>query len=583
MTQAAFLNVETSLSGRRWIGPSAEELRQAEAIQQISGLDEPTARILAARGVPPEETESFLNPKLRDLMPDPRKLRDLERAATRLVEAVSRKDRIAIFADYDVDGGTSAALLLDWLRQQGQNATLYVPDRIDEGYGPNPPAMRALAEAHDLIVCVDCGTLSFDAIAAAADADVVIIDHHLAEIELPQALAVVNPNRQDETGDLAHLCAAAVVFLVLVEANRQSRAAGRTTPDLMAMLDLVALATVADVAPLVGLNRALVTQGLKIMSARQRPGLAALADVAGLDTPPAAYHLGYVIGPRVNAGGRVGRADLGARCLSATDPDEARALADRLDELNRERREIEAQVRDAALTQAEARGLDGPLVWAAGENWHPGVVGIVAARLKEATQRPAVVIGLENGEGKGSGRSVRGIDLGSAVQKLAAEGLLVKGGGHKMAAGLTVAVDQIEAAMERLGVLLARQGAGDTGPRDLRIDAALMPGAATVDLVTQIEAAGPFGQSAPAPRFAFPDVQILHARQVGSGHLKISFGDGLGSKMDAIAFDAWNDPMGEALSQSRGTRFHLAGRLGINHWGGRQSVELRLEDAAPTG
>lgn len=582
MSEPAFLNVETSLAGRRWIGPGAEELRQAEAIQQTSGLDEPTARILAARGVPPEETESFLAPKLRDLMPDPRKLHDLETAAARLVTATRKNERIAIFADYDVDGGSSAALLLDWLRQNGRDATLYVPDRIDEGYGPNPTAMRALADAHDLILCVDCGTLSFDAIAAADGTDVVIIDHHLAEIELPKALAVVNPNRQDETGELAHLCAAAVVFLVLVEANRQTRAAGGTPPDLMRMLDLVALATVADVAPLIGLNRALVTQGLKVMTARQRPGLAALADVASLDTPPAAYHLGYVIGPRVNAGGRVGRADLGARCLSATDMDEARALADKLDELNRERREIEAQVRDAALTQAEDRGLDGALAWAAGAHWHPGVVGIVAARLKEATDRPAIVIGVEDGIGKGSGRSVRGVDLGTAIQTLAAEGLLIKGGGHKMAAGLTVAEEQIEPAMERLASLLARQGAGSTGPRDLRIDAALMPGAATVDLVTQIEAAGPFGQSAPAPRFAFPDVQILHARQVGSGHLKISFGDGLGAKLEGIAFDAWDSPMGVALSQARGSRFHIAGRLGINHWGGRQSVQVRLEDAAPS-
>ncbi|MEM9427038.1 MAG: single-stranded-DNA-specific exonuclease RecJ [Pseudomonadota bacterium] len=583
MLSTAFLNVETSLSGRRWVGPAAEDIRQAEAIQQITGLAEPTARILAQRGIAPEEAEGFLSPRLRDLLPDPRKLHDLEAAAARIVSAASGRERIAIFADYDVDGGSSAALLLDWLRQKGTNATLYVPDRIDEGYGPNPPAMRALAKAHDLIVCVDCGTLSFEAVAAANGADVVIIDHHLAEVELPDALAIVNPNRQDESGDLAHLCAAAVVFLVLVDANRQCRAAGETTPDLMAMLDLVALATVADVAPLVGLNRALVTQGLKVMTARARPGLAALADVAGLDAPPSAYHLGYVIGPRVNAGGRVGRADLGARCLSATDPDEARAMADKLDELNRDRREIEGKVRDAALTQAEERGLNGPLVWAAGEGWHPGVVGIVAARLKEATGRPAVVIGIEDGEGKGSGRSIRGVDLGSAIQKVAAEGLLIKGGGHKMAAGLTVAADRIEPAMERLAALLARQGAGQDGPRDLRIDAALMPGAATVDLMTQIEAAGPFGQSAPAPRFAFPDVQILHAREVGGGHLKITFGDGLGAKMDGIAFDGWTSPMGTALATKGAGRFHLAGRLDINHWGGRQRVELRLEDAAPSG
>ena len=575
----AFLNVQSSLTGRRWVGPSGEIIRQAEAIAQAADLPEAVGRILASRGVAPSDAKHYLDPKLRDLLPDPMTLRDMEPAAERLIAALKTRDRIAIFADYDVDGGSSAALLLDWLRIQGHNATLYVPDRIDEGYGPNPPAMRKLAETHDLIICVDCGTLSFDAIAAATAADVVIIDHHLGEETLPDAMAVVNPNRQDESGDLGHLCAAAVVFLVLVEANRRLKKQGATGPDLMSMLDLVALATIADVAPLIGVNRALVNQGLKIMSGRRRPGLAALADVAALDTPPSAYHLGYVLGPRVNAGGRVGRADLGARCLSATDPDEARSLAEKLDELNKERREIEAQVRDAALAQAEARGLDGPLAWAAGAGWHPGVVGIVAARLKEATNRPAVVIGLDNGEGKGSGRSVRGVDLGHAVQKIAAEGLLIKGGGHKMAAGLTVAEDKIEAAMTRLGELLAREGAGQDGPRDLRIDAPLMPGAATVDLITQIEAAGPFGQSAPAPRFAFPDVAIHHAKQVGSGHLKLTFGDGLGARLEAIAFNAFDGPMGQALAKHGGARFHLAGRLGISHWGGRQKVELRLEDA----
>ena len=581
MTENAFLHVELSLTGRRWVGPSGEDIRQAEAIAQSAQLAEPVARVLANRGVPAEEAAAYLAPKLRDLLPDPMTLRDMGPAADRLIAALEARERIAIFADYDVDGGSSAALLLDWVRRLGHDATLYVPDRIDEGYGPNPPAMKALAEAHDLILCVDCGTLSFEAIAAADAADVVIIDHHLAGETLPDALAVVNPNRQDESGDLAHLCAAAVVFLVLVEANRRLRDKGKVGPDLMQMLDLVGLATVADVAPLVGLNRALVTQGLKVMANRSRPGLAALADVAALDAPPSAYHLGYVLGPRVNAGGRVGRADLGARCLSATDPDEARSLAEKLDELNRERREIETQVRDAALAQAEERGLDGPLVWAAGQGWHPGVVGIVAARLKEATGRPAVVIGLDNGEGKGSARSVRGVDLGHAIQKIAAEGLLIKGGGHKMAAGLTVAEDKIEAAMERLGELLARAGAGRDGPRDLRIDAALMPGAATVDLVEQIEAAGPFGQSAPAPRFAFPDVAILHAKKVGAGHLKLTIGDGLGARLEAIAFGAFDGPLGPALANHRGARFHLAGRLGISQWGGRQKVELRLEDAAP--
>ena len=549
-------------------------------MEQETGLPAPLCRVLVSRGVTPAEAERYLAPALRDLLPDPMGLRDMGPAADRLIRAVERRERVAVFADYDVDGGASAALVLDWLRQQGRDATLYVPDRIDEGYGPNPPAMRDLAAAHDLIVCVDCGTLSFEAIAAAKASDVVILDHHLGGEELPEALAVVNPNRQDESGDLGHLCAAAVVFLVLVEANRRMKAKGRAGPDLMAMLDLVALATVADVAPLVGVNRALVRQGLKIMGARRRPGLAALADVAGLDAPPSAYHLGYILGPRVNAGGRVGRADLGARCLASLDPHEARAMAEKLDELNTERREIENAVRDAALAQAEARGLEGPLVWAAGEGWHPGVVGIVAARLKEATGRPAVVIGLDGDEGKGSGRSVKGVDLGHAVQKIAAEGLLIKGGGHRMAAGLTVAKDRIEAAMARLGELLAREGAGAEGPRDHRIDAALMPGAATVELIEAIEAAGPFGQSAPAPRFAFPDARILHCREVGSGHLKVTFGDGLGARIDAIAFGAFDGPLGPALAGHGGRPFHLAGRLEINHWGGRQTVQLRLDDAA---
>ena len=580
-SSADFLGVTASLTGRRWVGPSEEVLRLSDAMEQQTRLHQSLCRILVTRGVAPDNTEHFLAPALRDLLPDPMSILDMGPATERLLASVDRKERIAIFADYDVDGGASAALLLDWLRQLGRDATLYVPDRIDEGYGPNEPAMRELASGHDLIVCVDCGTLSFDAIAAAKGADVVILDHHLGAETLPDALAVVNPNRQDESGELAHLCAAAVVFLVLVEANRRMKQHGGTGPDLMSMLDLVALATVADVAPLVGVNRAFVRQGLKVMARRARPGLAALADVANLSAPPTAYTLGYVFGPRVNAGGRVGRADLGARCLAAIDPHEAASLAEKLDALNAERREIEDAVREAALAQAEERGLDAPLVWAAGEGWHPGVVGIVASRLKEATNRPAVVIGLDGDEGKGSGRSVTGVDLGHAVQKLALEGVLLKGGGHRMAAGLTVQRDQLDGAMERLSELLAKQGAGNIGPRDLRLDGTLMPGAASVDLIEQIEAAGPFGQGAPAPRFAFPDTQIAFAKRVGTSHLKLTLSDGLSGRLDAIAFGAFDTDLGSTLENHGGARFHLAGRLEINHWGGRQIPQLRLEDAAP--
>ncbi|MEM6757849.1 MAG: single-stranded-DNA-specific exonuclease RecJ [Pseudomonadota bacterium] len=577
----AFLDVTSSLTGRAWLGPSTETSRAAEAMAQRTTLPRPLCQVLARLGVGADGAEAYLAPTLRDLLPDPRSLRDMEAAAARLLQAVTRRERIAVFADYDVDGGASAALLLTWLRDLGHGATLYVPDRIDEGYGPNEAAMAALAAEHDLILCVDCGTLSHAPIAAAEGADVVVLDHHLGAETLPPARAVVNPNRQDESGDLAHLCAAAVVFLVLVETGRQMRDAGRQGPDLMALLDLVGLATVADVAPLTGVNRAFVRQGLTVMARRARPGLVALSDVARLDTAPAPYHLGYVLGPRINAGGRIGQADLGARLLSTDDPAEAAALAARLDTLNAERREIEARVRAQALAQCEARGVDGPLAWAVGDGWHPGVVGIVASRVKEATNRPSIVIGVEDGVGKGSGRSVAGIDLGAPIQRLATEGLLIRGGGHKMAAGLTVAADKIDAAMARLGELLAKQGADALGPRDLRLDGALMPCAATLELVAQLDQAGPFGAGAPGPRFAFGGMRIYSARRVGENHLKISFGETGGARIDGIAFGAYDTALGPTLEAHGGAPFHLAGRLDINSYQGRQSVQLQLEDAAP--
>ena len=577
----AFLNVEGSATSRRWVGPSGEDDRLAQAMEQDTGLPAPVCRTLVRRGVAAPDAAAFLAPTLRDLMPDPRSMRDMEPAAARIVMAARNNQRIAIFADYDVDGGTSAALLIDWLRGFGVTPTLYVPDRIDEGYGPNDEAMSALARDHDLIVCVDCGTLSHDPIEAAKGADVVVLDHHLGGETLPAALAVVNPNRQDETGDLAHLCAAGVVFLTLVEANRQLREAGQKTPDLMAMLDLVALGTVADVAPLIGVNRAFVRQGLTVMARRQRVGLVALADVSRMDTAPSSYHLGFLLGPRVNAGGRIGKADLGARLLATTDPREATSMAERLDELNTERREIETTVRDMAIEQAEARGTDAPLVWAAGEGWHPGVVGIVASRLKEATNRPAIVIGLDGDIGKGSGRSVSGIDLGAAIQRCASEGLLIKGGGHKMAAGLTVARDKVDAAMARLSELLGKQGAGEIGRSDLKVDGLLMPGAATVELIEVIEQAGPFGAGAPAPRFVFPDCTIHFTKVVGANHLKITFGDGISARVNSICFGAMDGPLGPMLQNHGGAKFHLAGRLEINTWQGRQSPQLRLEDASP--
>ncbi|MGR3485608.1 MAG: single-stranded-DNA-specific exonuclease RecJ [Paracoccaceae bacterium] len=575
--ERAFLNVETSITGRRWTGPGAGLDRAALALGQQTGLADAICRTLARLNVAPEDAQGYLEPKLRDLLPDPRRLRDCEVAAARLLDAAAGGERIAIFADYDVDGGASAALILDWLHGHGATAMLYVPDRLEEGYGPNAPAMARLAADHDLIVCVDCGTVSVGPIAAAAGADVVVIDHHLGDGALPDALAVVNPNRLDEDGTLGHLCAAAVVFLVLVEANRQARARALPRPDPMAMLDLVALATVADVAQLTGVNRAFVRAGLQVMARRARPGLRALSDAAGLDRRPEAHHLGFLLGPRINAGGRIGRADLGARLLSTRDAHEADALAARLETLNTERRETEGRVRREAIAGAVE---DGPLVWAAGDGWHPGVVGIVASRLKERFGRPAVVLGLNGDEAKGSGRGVTGVDLGTSVQRLAAEGLIARGGGHRMAAGLSMSRDQVGPAMARLAALLAAQGVGGAGVRELALDGVLDARAATRELVETLDRCGPFGAGAPAPRFALPGLTLRHAREVGQGHLKLSLGAQGGGRLEAIAFGAFDGPLGPALVAAQGRRVHLAGRIETNAWQGRVTVQIRAEDAA---
>lgn len=576
---SAFLGVESSLTGRRWLGPSAEVERQAEAIAQATGLPDTLARILASRGVAPEEAEVFLAPSLRELMPDPSSFKDMDKAASRIFAALQARERIAIFADYDVDGATSAAELLGWFGALGHRPTLYIPDRLTEGYGPNNAAMESLGTAHDLVICVDCGTVANEPIQKAVDAgaDVIVLDHHLGGETLPPALAVVNPNRQDETSDYTYLCAAGVVFLTLVAVNRHFRDAEIAAPPLLSLLDLVALGTVADVAPLVGFNRALVRQGLTIMAGRTRPGLVALGDVAKLNSAPRAYHLGYMLGPRINAGGRIGKANLGARLLTTADQSEADALAERLNALNAERREIEAQVQAAAEVQAESHGLDAPLIWAAGAGWHPGVVGIVASRLKEKYNRPAVVIGVNDGIGHGSGRSVSGIDLGAEIAALAREGLISKGGGHKMAAGLSVDEAGIEAAMQALSQKLARQGAGNIGPKDLLITATI--GNATPELIEQIETAGPFGAGAPAPRFAIPSARIRFAKPAGESHLRLTVDNGAGP-IDIIAFRAFESDLGQALLNHAGQRFHFVGRLEIDEWGGRRKAKMQLEDAA---
>jgi len=575
----SFLDVESSISGRRWTGPNISVDRQAEMILQETNFSSAMANVLARLGVEANQVKNYIKPSLRDLMPNPLKILDMEKAASRINIAVNNHERIAIFADYDVDGATSGALLHDWLTQLGNIPTLYVPDRIEEGYGPNIEAMETLANVHDLIICVDCGTLSHETINKITNTDIIILDHHLGGETLPNAYAVVNPNRQDEKGDLYYLCAAGVVFLTLVAANSIRRNNNKSTPDLLNMLDLVALGTVADVAPLVGFNRALVRQGLKVMAKRERIGITALSDIAKMNNAPSPYHLGYLLGPRINAGGRVGKADLGIRLLTCKNFDEANSIADKLNQLNDERRSIEATVQIQALEQVEKMDSNSALAWAAGEGWHPGVVGIVASRIKEITNKPTVVIGLDEHEGKGSGRSISGIDLGSSIATLQRENLIIRGGGHKMAAGLSLEREKLEIAMSRLNELLANQGSKSFQTRELQLDGALSLPAITIELLEQLETAGPFGAGAPGPKFALPFMRITFAKRAGESHLRLRLVDDSGASIDAIAFGAFKSDLGKTLENHKGQIFHVAGRLEIDTWNGRMRPKLNLEDA----
>jgi single-stranded-DNA-specific exonuclease len=574
-----FLDVESSISGRRWTGPNISVDRQAEMILQETNFSSAMANVLARLGVEANQVKNYIKPSLRDLMPNPLKILDMEKAASRINIAVNNHERIAIFADYDVDGATSGALLHDWLTQLGNIPTLYVPDRIEEGYGPNIVAMETLANVHDLIICVDCGTLSHETINKITNTDIIILDHHLGGETLPNAYAVVNPNRQDEKGDLYYLCAAGVVFLTLVAANSIRRNNNKSTPDLLNMLDLVALGTVADVAPLVGFNRALVRQGLKVMAKRERIGITALSDIAKMNNAPSPYHLGYLLGPRINAGGRVGKADLGIRLLTCKNFDEANSIADKLNQLNDERRSIEATVQIQALEQVEKMDSNSALAWAAGEGWHPGVVGIVASRIKEITNKPTVVIGLDEHEGKGSGRSISGIDLGSSIATLQRENLIIRGGGHKMAAGLSLEREKLEIAMSRLNELLANQGSKSFQTKELQLDGALSLPAITIELLEQLETAGPFGAGAPGPKFALPFMRITFAKRAGESHLRLRLVDDSGASIDAIAFGAFKSDLGKTLENHKGQIFHVAGRLEIDTWNGRMRPKLNLEDA----
>jgi single-stranded-DNA-specific exonuclease len=585
----AFLGVERSYCGRRWRRRAGDE-RQGLAIAQRLSVPEIVGRLLAARRLDAEMAPAYLEPRMREQLPDPSLFRDMDRAAERLLQAITRGERIAVFGDYDVDGATSAALLHRFFAAIGIAIRLYIPDRLTEGYGPNAPALlRLKEEGIAVVITVDCGITAFAPLqaAAAAGLSVIVLDHHVAEPELPAAAAVVDPSRLDEAAGHRQLAAVGVTFLLVVALNRALRQAGwygaaRPEPDLKQWLDLVAIGTVCDVVPLTGINRALVTQGLKMLARRGNIGLAALADAAALKETPGTYHLGFILGPRINAGGRIGAADLGVRLLTTEDASEAASLARQLDALNTERRAIEQAVLDAAIAQVEGRaGPRQAMVLASAEGWHPGVIGIVAGRLKERYGRPACVVATAGGIGKGSGRSVNGLDLGSAVIAARQAGLLINGGGHAMAAGFTVAADRVAALGEFLNERLDAASGGAIVPV-LEIDGTLASGAATVELAQLVARLGPFGSGNPEPRFAVTDLRVVRGEIVGDGHVRAILAGGTGGRLKAIAFRSAGDPLGQALLRGGGASLHLAGSLRLDSWQDRTEVSFIVDDAAPS-
>ncbi|AMY03554.1 single-stranded-DNA-specific exonuclease RecJ [Mesorhizobium ciceri] len=585
-----FLDVRQSVSGVSWEHRLTERQDMiALAIAQGYGVPDIVARVLAGRGVTAEQTERFLDPTIRDLLPDPASLTDMDRAAARIAAAVMAREKVAIFGDYDVDGAASSALLKRFLTHFSVPSEIYIPDRIFEGYGPNPDAMRELvSRGATLIVTVDCGTNSAASIDAAneAGADVVVLDHHQVGGALPAAIAVVNPNRDDDLSGQGHLCAAGVVFLALVQTARilRSRMADATPPDLLSLLDIVALATVCDVVPLTGVNRAFVVKGLQMARQQKNEGLAALARVSRIGEPISTFHLAYLIGPRINAGGRIGDAALGSRLLATDDPVEARTIAETLDRLNQERQLMEQEMLAAARAEADAElaGGSGPaIVVTASNSWHPGIVGLLASRLKDHARRPAFAIAFNaNGIGTGSGRSVSGFDLGRLVREAAIAGLIVKGGGHGMAAGITVE----RARLGELRAFFEERAAADVfrlqGEESLAIDGALAAEGATLSLLDALEQAGPFGAGHVAPVFALPRHRLADARPVGTNHIRVELQSESGGRIQAIAFRAVDTALGEFLFKNRGKTIHVAGSLSGNYWNGNRTVQFRITDAA---
>lgn len=591
MSDDAFLNVENSLLGQKWVARlDARGQNTALNIAQSSDIPELIARIMAARGVLAEEADNFLSPSIRDLMPDPSTMTDCDTGAERLVQAISLRERVAIFGDYDVDGACSSALLSKFLTHFDVPNEIYIPDRIFEGYGPNPNAIEELVnKGAQLIVTVDCGSTSFEALEKAKElsCDVVIIDHHQVNDELPPSVALINPNRQDDLSGLGHLCAAGVVFMVLVATQRLLRQRNHENAasfDLLAQLDIVALATVCDVVPLKTLNRAYVVKGLIAARKMHNPGLAALMRIVGVDGPLTPYHLGFLIGPRINAGGRIGDAALGSRLLTLHDAEEADEIAQHLDGLNKERQAMEAKMLEQAEAEvmAEMATGEGPsVIISANDGWHPGIVGLVAARLKEREHRPAFAIAFDaNGKGSGSGRSIPGFDVGKMVRQAVEVGLLEKGGGHAMAAGLTVRKEKLGELRTYFEEYAQKNSSEVDEVRTLKIDGALSASGMTSDLADLIEKAGPYGSGHSQPIFALPAHQLKDARIVGANHVKLSFAGVDGGRIDGIAFRAADNDMGKFLLNNRGQNFHVAGTISVDYWRGVKRVQIRVLDAA---
>ncbi len=589
-TARPFLDITQSVTGRAWVDRlDLAAARNATAISQRTGISDIVARILAARGVGIDEAETWLDPSIRVLMPDPSTLTAMDELAERLAKAITDKESVALFGDYDVDGACSCALMMRFLRHFGLEPQVHIPDRIFEGYGPNIAAMDKLIDAGaSLVITLDCGTTSDKPIAHARErgADVLVIDHHLADHELPPANALVNPNRPDDISGLSYLCAAGVTFMVLVAVNRTLRNRGVTgLPDLLKLLDLVALATVCDVVPLVGLNRAFVLRGLEVARKGEKPGLAALGLAARINGPLNPYHLGFLLGPRINAGGRIGDAALGTRLLAMDDEHESMVIAARLDELNTERQRIEVEAVEEACATAEAEigsGEGPPVLVLASANWHPGVVGLIAARLKERFERPSFAIALNpDGSGTGSGRSMPGVDLGSAVIEAVDSGLIPKGGGHAMAAGISLRPGDMGPFRAFLAEKLVASVTSARAASALKIDAALTARGATLSLLHAVEKAGPFGAGNPSPVFVFPAHRARFPQVVGKGgHISFSLASDDGAKLKAIAFRAAGTPLGDTLMRDNDQPLHFAGSLSLDHYQGREQVQFRLLDIA---